>query len=66
MHPDGFMCLVCQTRTKNEGQVCDECVEKGHRRENDTVLMNLSYYTVPTPGTRFTLLMPVEDEGPES
>lgn len=40
MHPDGFMCLVCQTRTRNEGQLCTECVGKGHRVENDTVLFN--------------------------
>lgn len=41
MHPDGFMCLVCQVRTKSEGQLCPECVEKGHRVENDTLLLNL-------------------------
>lgn len=41
MHPDGFMCLVCQTRTKSEGQLCPACVEAGHRVENDSVLLNL-------------------------
>jgi len=41
MHPDGFMCLVCQTRTKSEGQLCPTCVEAGHRVENDTVLFNM-------------------------
>lgn len=43
MHPDGFMCLVCQTRTKSEGQLCPDCVEAGHRVENDTLFVNLSF-----------------------
>jgi hypothetical protein len=42
MHPDGFMCLVCQTRTKSEGQLCSSCVEDGHRVENNTLYVNIT------------------------
>jgi hypothetical protein len=43
MHPDGFLCLVCEeTRTKSEGQLCPACVEAGCRRENDQVIVPIS------------------------
>lgn len=59
-HPDGPLCLVCsEVRTWSEGQLCEACVEKGHRVENDTVIFNLSYFMRPS-SSRFTLDWPVE------
>lgn len=35
----GRSCLVCQEFTTSEGQLCSACVGRGHRVENDQVLV---------------------------
>lgn len=61
-HPDGFMCLVCHTRTRSEGQLCPTCVEQGHRVENDTLLVNFDIFVQTKPGTSWTFVRPITDE----
>jgi len=34
-------CLVCHEPCRSEGQLCPACVERGHRVENDTLLLNI-------------------------
>jgi predicted amidophosphoribosyltransferase len=60
MHPEGRMCLVCQTRTTSEGQLCPKCVKAGHRVENDTLIVNMDSFLVSRPGTSFKLMRPIQ------
>lgn len=39
IHPRA--CIVCETPCTSEGQLCPDCVERGHRVDNDTVIVNL-------------------------
>jgi hypothetical protein len=34
-------CIVCETPCTSEGQLCRDCVAKGHRVENDRVIVNI-------------------------
>jgi hypothetical protein len=36
-------CLVCTQPTLNEGQLCTECANAGHRVDDDTVYVYLSF-----------------------
>lgn len=35
-------CLVCEQPCLTEGQLCPDCAAKGHRIENDTVIVAIN------------------------
>lgn len=41
--PGPRSCLVCHTKTTSEGQLCRECVERGHRVENDVLYVSIEF-----------------------